>query len=317
MSDTISCSAASRAAGEPLAGSFKPADVFYLIQSELADNGGWAHEAVKRAQAEGEFAPYLGHLMSLPRAKTLFIRRPATKGKNFYIASTNQARPRIFHTELRDYDELLSLDLQSVGEGKTPRINGRDMTEIDELYTVCANGRHDPCCALHGTPVYKALVEGAGADAVWQTTHMGGHRLAATMIAFPQGIVYGRLDAEDAEAIIMNHRAGFVLTHKYRGRGAYAGHALDGDTHQAVGAAEGFIRDQARLYADAALRLHDVVALEESRWRVSFENGGSGQLAAEVSMTMSPPLPTSCGDPPKPMPQHVVEMISGGGIGQT
>lgn len=311
MPTTTTCSAESRAAGEPLAGSFKPADVFYLIQSELADSGGWRHETVKRAQAEGDFAPYLGHIMSLPRSKTLFIRRPAAKGKNFYIAATNQARPRMYHTELRDYAELLELDLESVGDGMTPRIGGREMDEINELYTVCANGRHDPCCALHGTPVYQALVENAGAEAVWQTTHIGGHRLAATMIAFPQGIVYGHLDAADAEAVIMNHRAGFLLTHKYRGRGAYAGHALDGDTHQAVGAAEGFIRENARVYADDALRLTEVTALAESRWRVSFQNGGSEAMAAEVSMTMSPPLPTSCGDPAKPMPQHLVRMIAG------
>ena len=304
------CSAESRAANERLAGSFKPADTFFLIQSELAGYGGWAHETVKRAQAEGDFAPYLRHLMSVGRAKALFIRRPATKGKNFYIASTNQPRPRIFHTELRDYDELLSLDLESVGDGKTPRISGRDMDEIDELYTVCANGRHDPCCALHGTPVYKALVEGAGVDKVWQTTHIGGHRLAATMIAFPQGIVYGHLDAEDAEAIIMNHRAGFLLTHKYRGRGAYAGHALDGDTHQAVGAAEGFIREAARLYADSDLRLNDVAALDDGRWRINFVDSSLAERAAEVKMTMSAPQPTSCGDPAKPMPQHAVELLA-------
>ena len=110
----------------------------------------------------------------------------------------------------------------------------------------------------------------AGEDKVWQTTHIGGHRMAATLIAFPQGIVYGHLDPSDAEAVVTNHRAGYLLTHKYRGRGAYAGHHLDGDAHQAVGAAEGRIRERARLYADADLQLSEVIATGDQRWRISF-----------------------------------------------
>lgn len=310
MDLSMTCAQESRAANETLAGTFKPADTFFLIQTSLAEYGGWQGEIVKKAGASGGFAPYLQHLMEAPRAKILFIRRPASDGKNFYIALTNQDQPRIYHTILTDYEELLTLDLDSVSEGCCPRINGYEMHDEGELYTVCTNGRHDPCCAAHGTPFYQSLIEYAGEDKVWQTTHIGGHRMAATMIAFPQGVVYGHLDPSDAEAIVTNHRAGYLMTHKFRGRGAYPGHRLEGDMHQAVGAAEGRIRERTHIYADADLRLSEVIETGDQRWRISFLDGSGGRHDADVAMSLSAPRQTSCGDAPKPMPQHEIALLS-------
>ncbi len=310
MQAIMTCSEESRAAQESLAGTFKPADTFFLIQTSMSEFGGWQGEIVKKAGASGGFAPYLQHLTKTPRAKILFIRRPAAQGMNFYIAVTNQEQPQIYHTVLSDYDELLTLDIDSIGGQRSPRINGNDMRAVSELYTVCTNGRHDRCCAARGTPFYQALVQSAGADKVWQTTHIGGHRLSATMIAFPQGIVYGHLDPADADAIVTNHRAGYLLTHKFRGRGAYAQRQLDGDAHQAVGAAEGYIREQARLYADTDLRLSEVIAIGDKRWRVCFLDSGGARHDADVSLGMSAPRQVSCGDVPKPMPQHDVAILA-------
>lgn len=310
MEATMTCAEESRAAQETLAGTFKPADTFFLIQTSMPEYGGWGGEIVKRAGASGAFAPVLQHLKKAPRAKILFIRHPASQGKNFYIAVTNQGQPVLYHTILSDYDEILNLELDSIGEDRSPRVNGKDMSAESELYTVCTNGRHDPCCAARGTPFYQALIAYVGEDKVWQTTHIGGHRMAATMIAFPQGIVYGHLDPADAEAVVTNHRAGYMLTHKYRGRGAYAGHSLDDDAHQAAGAAEGLIRERARLYADAELRLSDVIATGDQRWRISFHDGGGARHDADVNLGMSAPRQTSCGDVPKPMPEHDIRILN-------
>ena len=310
MQTTMTCAEESRAVAETLAGTFKPADTFFLIESSLPDYGGWQGEAVKSAAKGGPFAPGLAHLQSAPRAKVLFIRKPQSAGKNFYIALTNQATPRIYHTTLADYDELLQLDISSLAAHETPRINGREMEEIDELYTVCTNGRHDPCCAAYGTPVYHELVAQAGVERVWQTTHIGGHRFAATLIAFPGGIVYGHVDPPDVEALVTNQRAGYLLTHKYRGRGAYAGHALDAAAHQAAGAAEAVIRERARHYRLDDLRLHEMHDLGADRQRVTFLDADGGLHCAEVTTGMSAPRLTSCGDVPKPMPQHDVVIVS-------
>ena len=310
MQMTMTCAEESRVLEETLAGTFKPADTFFLIESNLPDYGGWSGSIVKAASSAGEFAPYLMHLQRTPRAKILFIRRPQGDGKNFFIALTNQDEPKIYHAELDDYADLLGLDIASLTEESAPRLNGREMTEIDELYTVCTNGRHDPCCAAYGAPVYQGLTQHAGEDRVWQTTHIGGHRMAATLIAFPQGIVYGHVDPHDVESLVMNHRAGYILTHKYRGRGCYAGHALDEAAHLAAGAAEAVIREVARKYGVDDLRLTDVIDQRDGQRRVSFRAGNGGMFTAEVGTRMSAPRQTSCGDEPKPMPQHDVRILT-------
>lgn len=310
MEMTMTCAEESRALAETLAGSFKPADTFFLIESNLPGYGGWGGGAVKAASASGEFAPYLTRLQRTPRAKILFIRRPRGDGKNFYIALTNQAEPKIYHAALAEYADLLTLDLASLAEARVPRLKGLDMTEIDELYTVCTNGRHDPCCAAYGAPVYQALADFAGPDRVWQTTHIGGHRMAATLIAFPQGIVYGQLDPHDVESLLMNHRAGYILTHKYRGRGCYAGQALDEAAHLAAGAAEALIREATRQYGVDDLRLAEVLQLRDGQRRVSFRGPEGAAYTAAVSTRMSAPRQTSCGDEPKPMPQHDVRLLA-------
>ena len=310
MQMTMTCAEESRALEETLAGTFKPADTFFLIESNLPEYGGWSGSIVKAASSAGEFAPILRHLQGLRRAKILFIRRPRGDGKNFFIAATNQDEPKIYQAELDDYADLLALDLTSLAEERAPRLHGREMAQIDELYTVCTNGRHDPCCAAYGTPVYQALADQAGPDRVWQTTHIGGHRMAATLIAFPQGIVYGHVDPLDVESLLMNHRAGYILTHKYRGRGCYAGHDLDEAAHLAAGAAEAVIRDSTRQYGIGDLRLTAVADLNDGRRRISFR-GSNGASTAEVGTRMSAPRQTSCGDEPKPMPQHDVRMLAG------
>ena len=310
MEMTMSCAEESRALEETLAGSFKPADTFFLIESNLPDYGGWGSGAVKAASSSGEFAPFLRHLQGTPRAKILFIRRPLADGMNFYIALTNQPEPKIYHAELDGYADLLGLDIASLAEAGAPGINGREMTQIDELYTVCANGRHDPCCAAYGAPVYQEMARQAGEDRVWQTTHIGGHRMAATLIAFPQGIVYGHVDPHDVESLVMNHRAGYILTHKYRGRGCYAGQVLDEAAHLAAGAAEAVIREEARIYGLDDLRLRDVIDLNDGQWRVSFRGRNGATYTAEVGTRMSAPRRTSCGDEPKPMPQHDVRLLA-------
>ena len=180
MQTTMTCAEESRAVSETLAGTFKPADTFFLIESSLPDYGGWNGEVVKSAATGGPFAPYLAHLQSAPRTKVLFIRRPQSHAKNFYIALTNQKTPRVYHTALADYDDLLGLDINSLTADATPRINGRELAEIDELYTVCTNGRHDPCCAAHGTPVYHELVaqrrrQARLADHAYRRPSHGGH----------------------------------------------------------------------------------------------------------------------------------------------
>jgi len=307
MTETLTCSSASRSIVESLAGTVKPTDIFFLIETNATGYGGWGHEIVKTIANEGDFAPYVQHLYNVPRAKVLLIRQPQANEKNFYIAITNQAQPKLYHTMLSSYDDLLNVDIASVAPDSVPVIGGQPMTEIDELYAVCTNGKHDACCSTFGIPVYNAMVQHAGADKVWQVSHIGGHRFAATLIAFPHGIQYGYLDPMNAEEVVTNHRAGYILTHKYRGRGAYGNAGLDVAPHQVVEVAEHHIREQEKKYKIDDLMFHKIEKIADMTWRVTLVDADGKHYQAEVERSMVV-TQTSCGEEPKPMPVHTVKM---------
>ena len=74
----------------------------------------------------------------------------------------------------------------------------------------CTHGKKDRCCAKFGHASYQALcaeVERTGNDFdVWETTHVGGCRLAANMVALPALRRYGRVDPEQAPGLLAAER---------------------------------------------------------------------------------------------------------------
>jgi len=90
----------------------------------------------------------------------------------------------------------------------------------DIIIAVCAHGRHDECCATRGRSVAALLAE-RDPEAVWECSHIGGDRFAATMLLFPHGINYGRADTFDARQMVDEYRAGRVVLPGLRGRSAF------------------------------------------------------------------------------------------------
>ena len=61
---------------------------------------------------------------------------------------------------------------------------------------VCAHGSRDVCCGSLGSRLLGELpAEPTAGIRWWRTSHTGGHRFAPTAITFPDGMVWGRLDA--------------------------------------------------------------------------------------------------------------------------
>jgi hypothetical protein len=86
---------------------------------------------------------------------------------------------------------------------------------------VCTDGRHDRCCAEYGRPVLAALrraVERRGLPIeLAESSHLGGHRFASTVLALPEGRLYGRLDAAQAGPLAHAVAEGRVLLEYDRG----------------------------------------------------------------------------------------------------
>lgn len=85
---------------------------------------------------------------------------------------------------------------------------------------VCTHGANDACCGKFGYPVYDRL-RGIAADSeelrVWRTSHIGGHRFAATLMDLPEGRCWGHLDADTAERVLYRDVPAAGLAAKYRG----------------------------------------------------------------------------------------------------
>jgi hypothetical protein len=87
---------------------------------------------------------------------------------------------------------------------------------------VCTDGRHDRCCAKYGAGVYQAIRteaerRGLTLDVV-ESSHLGGHRFAATCLFLPSGEMYGRLRPSDAPELLDAWAHDRVCVRRFRGR---------------------------------------------------------------------------------------------------
>jgi len=84
-------------------------------------------------------------------------------------------------------------------------------------FLLCTQGSHDMCCGSRGASLRSDL-EARGPDiAVRRVSHTGGHRLAPTGVTFPDGRMWGLVDADDMIGIIDQSVAPSLVAHLCRG----------------------------------------------------------------------------------------------------
>ncbi len=162
-----------------------------------------------------------------------------------------------------------------------------------ELLLVCTHGRRDACCARLGVPLHDALVRHVDEDRLWQSSHHGGHRFAANLLALPSGVQLGRVPPSEAAAVAAMLGAGRIPLDWYRGR------TLDSPRCQA---AEADVRRTLGLDRIADVR----PAGDDGRIvEVSVPNG---VIRVCVYETDGPLLPSSCGAEPEPSHRFVAHV---------
>ncbi len=241
-------------AGEPLTATTSRASIWILLEY----NDTWGAKALE----ESNLPERVKHLLmtlsaSLPQARFQFIKQGGNnQGIRFYVAKAHPINPLLFRFRLESYEDLLDMDVAAIASARSDQTLSED-----RLFLVCTNGKRDVCCAKNGLPLYNALSSIAGRD-VWQTTHLGGHRFAGTMVCLPHGICYGRVHPEDAPSVVHAYRSSDLLLDYYRGCAAYDAPAQ---------AAEAFLRRQTSECAIDAFRLRDVQPDGYNRWLVHFD----------------------------------------------
>src|SRR5262245_45318705 len=203
------CADLSRENDEPLAATASRIDNWFLIEYR----GLWARDALTGSGLSDQVKHHLrDQVGSAPHGRLLFVRRPDRRGRPELLAFTAASRPgetAVTRTDFEAYDDLRGIDLSAGAPAGHP------------LFLVCTHGKHDPCCARYGRPLYEALRDELEPDWAWQVSHIGGDRFAGNLVCLPEGLYYGRVDRETAGSVLDEHLAGRILTTNYRGRSIY------------------------------------------------------------------------------------------------
>ena len=205
------CADESRAHDESLHATASRVDHWLLIEYRSL----WSHDAFAGSGLSEQVKNHLREqLAARPRTRLLFIRsrlRRGVVGLVAYSATSREAQLELRRVDFERYHDLTRIDLAG-GAGEVVE---------HPLLLVCAHGKHDPCCALYGRPLYDALVDEVDADWLWQSTHVGGDRFAGNLVCLPHGLYYGRLDGPAAASVLDELLAGRIHLDPYRGRCCY------------------------------------------------------------------------------------------------
>lgn len=284
------CSMRSREVGEPIAGSAVASTAVWIVLEHRASWGAKAVADSKLPEAVKE------RLMAWEReivgARVQLARR---HGRNdgplrFWVGVSDLGASHLVEHTLDSVEALLQLDVpaQVAALRRGEPIEGA-RAAAEPLVLVCTNGRRDVCCAKLGVPVAQALRGQAGVE-VWQTTHLGGHRFAATLLCLPEGLCYGRIEPDHAPALTEAIRARRVFQlDRLRGRTALT---------EAEQAAETLWRAHTgQLELDALAHVAHTLDGDAVVVTLRDRDGGTHEVRV-VRRELDASAPTSCSTPP-------------------
>ncbi|NUU20508.1 MAG: sucrase ferredoxin, partial [Streptomycetaceae bacterium] len=272
-----------RALGESVLGSApETCDAWLLIEHP----GPWPAYGLPPGMPP-ETAEFLDRL-PVHRVRPQFIRRPGARRPvpphQVFVVFSGGARggePWTEQREVADLRELFTLDLAAVGQGVRP---GWGAPHHEPVLLVCTHGKREPCCAQFGRPTVRALHAAYG-DPVWETTHVGGDRYAANLVALPSGTYHGLVTEPVAAEVGAACLRGEVDLAHYRGRMGVP---------SAVQAAEWFARSHTGIVAVDAVRPLAHTAHPDGGATVDLDAGGR-RLRVTVRTALSGcPRLTSC-----------------------
>jgi hypothetical protein len=209
------CADAARARGASLQASAGRSTRFLLLEVP----GPWGSSALQGDQLGPEVTAYLRKAAAGPDLNVLLIRRPGRRSeavaggesRAWALADTSAGVERVLWGSWREPADLLGLDVAAAIPGSA------SASGPQRVALVCTNGKRDQCCAVRGRPVAAALAADTGWD-TWESSHLGGHRFAATMLLLPTGDMFGWLDAESALDVTRRFDAGEIVAAHHRGR---------------------------------------------------------------------------------------------------
>jgi hypothetical protein len=251
------CADESRGNDEPLFATASRVDHWLLVEYRSL----WSHDAFAGSGLSEQVKAHLREQQAARRrTRLLFIRSRARRGAPglvAYAATSREGAEELRRVAFDEYRDLLDVDL----------VGGSGERVEHPLLLVCTHGKHDPCCARYGRPLYDALADELDPDWIWQSTHVGGDRFAGNVVCLPHGLYYGRLDRPSAAVVLDELLAYRVYLDPYRGRSCYS---------FAVQAAERAVRLETGLLGLDDLRLVAAHRRDDGAWTVAISARGRG-----------------------------------------
>jgi hypothetical protein len=268
------CSLRSLAAEEPLAGTASMIRHWLLIEHA----GPWGRDGLLDARLPEGLGRELRDLEGRTGARVLLIRKPHRVPEyddgTVLCFAADVGEARLGFAAVTTIENALDLD---------PRDRSSFTPTPQPLFVVCTHGRRDPCCAERGRPLVERLAA-SFPDVTWESTHVGGDRFAANLVAFPHGLYHGRVEPDEGPEIVSGYAEGRIARlDRYRGRSSDPFH---------VQAAECALRD--RLGLDRI----DAVTPERSdregdRAEVTFATT-NGRHRVRLERTLGSPMRLTC-----------------------
>lgn len=284
------CSMRSREVGEPLAGTATAETAVWIV---LEHRASWGAKAIADSALPDEVKARLAAWEAeIPGARVQLARRQGRVDGplRLWIGVSDLGASRLCERTIGSAEELLQLDVPAqVKALRAGEAIAGTATPAQPLVLVCTNGRRDVCCAKLGAPVAQALSQQDGLE-VWQTTHLGGHRFAATLLQLPEGLCYGRLEPHEAPE----------LAEAIRGGRAYRLDRLRGRTalSEAAQTAEAIWRERTgRLELDALVRVQESREGTTTVVTLHDREGNAHEVRLE-HRDLGTTAPPSCGKEP-------------------
>ncbi len=263
------CAAVSSASEEPLAATASRIDHWILLEYR----GLWDPDILGGSRLSPDLKAHLREqLRSLGNARLLFVKKPERRSygrRQLYLGASRPGEERFFQLEIDHQEDLRDFDFAAALSGA-----GTPGVPVEHpLLVVCTHGKRDRCCAKNGRPLYDALRRETGSNWVWQSTHVGGDRFAGNVVVFPHGLYYGRVEPDDARALLDAVAAGQIDLDRYRGRSAYT---------FPVQAAEHALREEEGLTGIGDLAFLGSERRRDDAWRVRFRAPGGAVREVDV-----------------------------------
>ncbi|HEY1315906.1 MAG TPA: sucrase ferredoxin [Gaiella sp.] len=269
----MSCSELSRAAGLALAGTAGRADRWLLLEHRPP----WGPDGTDDSGLPEALVEWFREIDD----RVHLIRRPGRpQGPPLaFAARTTESGGSLVQLPVERLEDVLEIDVLRDG-----------MPVEGPLVLVCTHARRDVCCGTLGAPVYNALRRHVPNERLWRSSHQGGHRFAANVLALPEAVQLGRVMPDAAEEVAHALGERRIPLRFYRGRTLHA---------PEVQAADAAVR-----VALGLDRLEDVRLLTQDGPRVVLSTP-RGPVDVTVEEREGPHLPAGCGKEAEPM--HVLE----------